>query len=67
MQTVYRLKDRPEGMPLPVLAASLDQVRALGVEVTDAASALADRWWPGPLTLAFGFGPGDAPGVAGRP
>jgi L-threonylcarbamoyladenylate synthase len=61
VQTIYRVKDRPAGMPLPVLAASLDQVRALGVEVTDAASALAERWWPGPLTLAFGFGPGARP------
>ncbi len=62
VQAVYRVKDRPQGMPLPVLAASLDQVHALGVDVTDAASALAERWWPGPLTLAFGFGPGARPG-----
>ncbi|HEY6471925.1 MAG TPA: L-threonylcarbamoyladenylate synthase [Acidimicrobiales bacterium] len=61
VQAVYRVKDRPQGMPLPVLAASLDQVHALGVDVTDAASALAERWWPGPLTLAFGFGPGARP------
>ena len=61
VQAVYRAKGRPKGMHLPVLAASLDQVRALGVEVTDAASALAARWWPGPLTLAFGFGAGSAP------
>jgi len=27
---VYRIKGRPEGMPLPVLAASEEQVRALG-------------------------------------
>jgi L-threonylcarbamoyladenylate synthase len=58
VQAVYRAKGRPEGMHLPVLAASLDQVRALGVEVSGAASALAARWWPGPLTLAFGFGAG---------
>jgi L-threonylcarbamoyladenylate synthase len=45
-------------MHLPVLAASLDQVRALGVEVTPAAGALSGRWWPGPLTLAFGFDAG---------
>ena len=68
VQAVYRAKGRPEGMHLPVLAASLDQVRALGVDVTDAASALAARWWPGPLTLAFGFGVGsDRPAwLAGR-
>jgi L-threonylcarbamoyladenylate synthase len=55
VQAVYRAKGRPDGMHLPVLAASVDQVRALGVEMTDAASSLAARWWPGPLTLAFGF------------
>jgi L-threonylcarbamoyladenylate synthase len=60
VQAVYRAKGRPEGMQLPVLAASLDQVRALGVDVTDAAGALAARWWPGPLTLAFGFDAGAA-------
>jgi L-threonylcarbamoyladenylate synthase len=60
VQAVYRAKGRPEGMHLPVLAASLDQVRALGVAVTAAAGVLAGRWWPGPLTLAFGFDAGSA-------
>jgi L-threonylcarbamoyladenylate synthase len=63
VQAVYRMKGRPEGMHLPVLAASLAQVRALGVAFTPGAEALARRWWPGPLTLAFGFAPGlDRPG-----
>jgi L-threonylcarbamoyladenylate synthase len=60
VQAVYRAKGRPDGMHLPVLAASVDQVRALGVEMTDAASVLVGRWWPGPLTLAFGFDAGCA-------
>ena len=55
VQAIYRAKGRPGGMHLPVLAASLDQVRALGVDLTAAAGVLAARWWPGPLTLAFGF------------
>jgi L-threonylcarbamoyladenylate synthase len=55
VQAVYRAKDRPEGMHLPVLAASPEQVRSLGVSFTEAAQTLACRWWPGPLTLAFGF------------
>jgi L-threonylcarbamoyladenylate synthase len=55
VQAVYRAKDRPEGMHLPVLAATPDQVRSLGVAFTEAAQTLARRWWPGPLTLAFGF------------
>ncbi len=55
VKAVYRIKDRPEGLHLPVLAASAAQVRALGVTFTSGAEALARRWWPGPLTLAFGF------------
>jgi len=58
VQAVFRAKGRPEGMQLPVLAASLEQVRALGVDVTPAALALARWWWPGPLTMAFGFDAG---------
>ncbi len=55
VRAVYRAKGRPEGMHLPVLAASVAQVRALGVAFTADADALARAWWPGPLTLAFGF------------
>jgi L-threonylcarbamoyladenylate synthase len=62
VQAVFQAKGRPEGMHLPVLAASVTQVRALGVDFTGAAGALAGSWWPGPLTLAFGFAVG-----AGRP
>jgi L-threonylcarbamoyladenylate synthase len=29
----------------------------LGVDFAPAAEVLARRWWPGPLTLAFGFDP----------
>jgi L-threonylcarbamoyladenylate synthase len=57
VRAVFRAKDRPERMHLPVLAASVDQVRALGVVFTPGADALARAWWPGPLTLAFGFAP----------
>jgi L-threonylcarbamoyladenylate synthase len=58
VQAVYRAKRRPRGMHLPVLAATLEQVCHLGVSFGAAAAALAERWWPGPLTLAFGFEPG---------
>ena len=54
---IYELKGRPDAMPLPVLGASFEQVTALGLEVTDDATALAERWWPGPLTLVCGFSP----------
>ena len=67
VRAVFRAKGRPEGMHLPVLAASLAQVRALGVAFTPAAEALARWWWPGPLTLAFGFADGASPARAGWP
>ncbi len=38
-----------------MLAAGIDDVRELGVRVTAVAEALAACWWPGPLTMAFGF------------
>jgi L-threonylcarbamoyladenylate synthase len=52
---VYRAKGRPEGMHLPVLASDVDQVRALGVAFGPVAALLAERWWPGPLTMALAF------------
>jgi L-threonylcarbamoyladenylate synthase len=57
VQRIFLAKGRPAQMHLPVLASSLDQVRQLGVDVNAAALALAERWWPGPLTLALGFRP----------
>ena len=57
---IFVAKGRPEGMHLPVLAASVAQVGALGVDITPAAAILAEVWWPGPLTLAFGFVDGSA-------
>jgi L-threonylcarbamoyladenylate synthase len=68
VQAIYRAKGRPDGLPLPVLAASLGQVRQLGVELSASAVALAERWWPGPLTMALGFAPGAArpPWLDGR-
>lgn len=58
VQAVFRIKERPTSLHLPVLAASAAQVRDLGVAFTAPADALARSWWPGPLTLAFGFAVG---------
>jgi L-threonylcarbamoyladenylate synthase len=68
VRAVYRLKQRPAGLHLPLLAAGMDDVRTLGVKITGEAEALAARWWPGPLTMAFGFDEGESrPGwLAGR-
>ena len=60
VEAIYRAKDRPASVHLPIMAASLDQVAELGVELSPAAHRLAERWWPGPLTMALGFHPGAA-------
>jgi L-threonylcarbamoyladenylate synthase len=50
-------KLRPEGKPLPLLAADLGQVEAVA-ELSPAARRLAARFWPGPLTLIVPARPG---------
>ena len=40
-----------EGKPLPVIAADLGQVTALAADIPAAALRLAERFWPGPLTV----------------
>jgi len=48
---LYAAKGRPAGQPLQVLVGSPAAGRALAREWPPSARALADRWWPGPLTL----------------
>jgi L-threonylcarbamoyladenylate synthase len=66
---IYRTKGRPDFNPLIVHVASLEEAARLGV-VDDRARSLADRFWPGPLTLVLPLRPGApvAPAVtAGLP
>lgn len=52
LERLARAKLRPEGKPLPLVAADRAQVAA--VAILDAAAArVADRFWPGPLTLVL--------------
>jgi L-threonylcarbamoyladenylate synthase len=44
-------KLRPEGKPFPLVAAHAGMAFALWDEVPEAARRLAERFWPGPLTL----------------
>jgi L-threonylcarbamoyladenylate synthase len=52
MKALFRLKGRPEGNPVPVLAADADQARTVAVFDEVALRAAADHW-PGPLTLVL--------------
>ena len=50
-------KGRPEGKPLPLVAADRAMVEEVA-QVGPLAARLADRFWPGPLTLVLPARPG---------
>jgi L-threonylcarbamoyladenylate synthase len=49
---VFRLKERPDGLPLPILAGSWRQVEEL-VTVPADRRPLLERFWPGPVTAVL--------------
>ena len=53
VRRVFAAKGRPATDPLIVHIAELDALSPLVREVPDAARALAERFWPGPLTLVL--------------
>ena len=50
---VFRLKRRSPSQPLPLLLADPDDVERFAIEIPDAVWPLAERFWPGPLTLVL--------------
>lgn len=59
IDALFALKERPYDKPLPVLGADVDSLAEVAL-FDERAMSLADRHWPGPLTLvlprAEGFG-----------
>lgn len=51
LKKVYAAKGRPRDHPLIVHVASLAQIGDWAAHVPPAAHRLADRYWPGPLTM----------------
>jgi L-threonylcarbamoyladenylate synthase len=51
---IFVAKGRPAANPLIVHVADQGQARQLVTEWPDAAARLAERFWPGPLTLVLG-------------
>lgn len=48
---LFALKGRSSGVPVAVLCADAEQALGLAEAPDRAVLAVADRWWPGPLTL----------------
>lgn len=48
---IFETKNRPHFDPLIVHVASVEQVKSLAIEFPAKAQLLAEKFWPGPLTL----------------
>lgn len=53
LQRIFGIKGRPAELALPVLVAGLDQVESVALPMSNQAQELAERFWPGPLTLVM--------------
>jgi L-threonylcarbamoyladenylate synthase len=60
---VFAIKGRPDDRALPLVAANVDQVEQWLGEMNPMARRLAQKFWPGPLTLVMRAPGGLAPGV----
>lgn len=49
--SIYIAKDRPDDKAIPVLIGASTDLEKVALEVPVAASRLAARFWPGPMTL----------------
>ncbi|MBA4454754.1 MAG: L-threonylcarbamoyladenylate synthase [Nitrosopumilaceae archaeon] len=47
---IYKIKKRPKEKPFPILAYSMDIVNQI-VEFDEDSKKIAEKFWPGPLTL----------------
>ena len=53
LPALFELKRRPVDRRIPILVATLDQAIAAGAAVDDRARRLAERFWPGALTMVL--------------
>jgi L-threonylcarbamoyladenylate synthase len=51
IEAIYRVKGRPEDRALPILVSSIEQALTLAKEVPPVFLTLAQKFWPGALTL----------------
>jgi L-threonylcarbamoyladenylate synthase len=53
VEKVFAAKGRPSDNPLIVHISNIEQIKPLVREIPDIALKLADKFWPGPLTMVF--------------
>lgn len=52
-QKIYAAKGRPSDNPLIVHITELEDLKKITADIPDEAFAIADKYWPGPLTMIF--------------
>lgn len=63
LSRLYEIKGRDPGKPIALLCGSAEEALALGRNVPPLARSLAERFWPGPLTLVLEAEAGKTVGV----
>ncbi len=63
LSRLFEIKGRDPGKPIAVLGGSAEEALALGRGSSPLAQSLADRFWPGPLTLVLEAEGGGTVGV----
>lgn len=56
VERLVAMKHRPSGKPFLLLISGSEMIERLGLHLSRAASQLAARFWPGPLTLVLSGG-----------
>ncbi|MGP8162888.1 MAG: L-threonylcarbamoyladenylate synthase [Acidimicrobiales bacterium] len=64
---LFALKGRPRDLAIPVLVADLAQAEEVAGGADPRLAVLANRFWPGALTIAVRRGPGEQPVLGGDP
>lgn len=64
LKRIYSLKGRNWAQPLPFIASDLDMVDMFVQEMPEEALVLAEKFWPGPLTLVLKARPKKLPILA---
>jgi L-threonylcarbamoyladenylate synthase len=63
---VYTVKGRPKGNPLIIHLSDIEAITAWARHIPDEAFQLAERFWPGPLTLILERQPWVSPLITGN-
>ena len=62
---LFELKERPANLPIPVILADALDIRHYALDLPVTFLKLADRFWPGPLTIVVGSNGKIDPAVGG--